>query len=403
MRIYQPIFTLLFIACISLTPALNGEDHVSIGFERVQISDKYFSEGINFGDFNHDGKTDIVCGPYWYAGPAFKQQTAIYPPKDFPNDRGYSNNFFSFVDDFNGDEWDDVVVVGLPGTPAHWYENPRKQNGTWQKHFAFSAVNNESPSFLDLTGDGRAELICSFGGKLGYVTPNRSNPTQPWTFHPISPQGRWQKYTHGLGVGDVNGDKRQDILTATGWWEQPASLEDDPQWTRHAYKFSGKRGGAQMFAYDIDGDGDNDIITSLDAHGWGLSWFEQVKRGDETIDFKPHVIMGDKADDNPQGVRFSQLHAMQLADLDGDGLQDLVTGKCYWAHNGRDPGAREPSVVYWFRLTRKDGKAQFVPQQIDDKSGVGRQVSICDVDGDDRLDILTSNKKGVFAFFGKSN
>jgi hypothetical protein len=401
MRLNYAAHTFLVITCCFQLPILRGDEQAAVEFDRIQLSDNYYSEGIRFGDFNRDGKVDVVCGPYWYTGPAFKQRTAFYPPKEFPNDRGYSDSFFSFVDDFNGDGWDDVLTVGLPGTPAHWYENPQGKEGDWQKHLAFSAVGNESPSFQDLTGDDLAELICSFGSKLGYVTPNRSQPTRPWTFHPISPEGPWQKYTHGLGVGDVNGDTRQDILTATGWWEQPASLENDPQWTHHAYTFSNKRGGAQMFACDIDGDGDNDVITSLDAHGWGLSWFEQVKVDSGNIDFKPHVIMGDKVADNPFGVRFSQLHAMALADLDGDGLQDLVTGKCYWAHNGRDPGAREPSVVYWFRLVRQDGKAQFVPAQIDGNSGVGRQVSICDLNGDSVLDILTSNKKGLFAFHGK--
>ena len=38
-------------------------------------------------------------------------------------------------------------------------------------------------------------------------------------------------------------------------------------------------GGSQMFAYDVNGDGLNDIITALAAHGFGLAWYEQYREG----------------------------------------------------------------------------------------------------------------------------
>lgn len=78
-----------------------------------------------------------------------------------------------------------------------------------------------------------------------------------------------------------------------------------------------------MYAYDVNGDGRNDVITSYDAHGFGLGWFEQNADGS----FKEHKIMGSKPEENAQGVKFSQLHSMRLVDVDGDGLLDLVTGK----------------------------------------------------------------------------
>ena len=106
-----------------------------------------------------------------------------------------------------------------------------------------------------------------------------------------------------------------------------------------------------MFAYDIDGDGDNDVITALNAHAYGLAWYEQVKDGDK-ITFKKHTVMTDKPEGNPYGVCFSQPHAMACVDIDGDGIKDIVTGKRYYAHNGRDPGAHDPAVIYWFRTTR---------------------------------------------------
>ena len=108
--------------------------------------------------------------------------------------------------------------------------------------------------------------------------------------------------------------------------------------------------------------------------------------------------MGASKDDNPFGVAFSQLHAIDCRDVDGDGRVDIVAGKCYWAHNGADPGARDPSVLYWFRNTVTDRGIEFIPHLIDDDSGVGRQISVVDVNDDGLVDVVTSNKKGCFVF-----
>ena len=157
-----------------------------------------------------------------------------------------------------------------------------------------------------------------------------------------------------------------------------------------------------MFAYDVNGDGLNDVVTSLDSHGWGLSWFEQVRTGDR-ITFQEHAIMSkqEKNTDNPYGVQFSQLHALELADMDGDGLKDIVTGKTYRAHDFVDPGARQDPVVYYFRLTRQDGQVEFIPHQIDDQTGIGRQLVSGDLNGDGLLDLVVGNKNGAFVFIQK--
>jgi hypothetical protein len=97
--------------------------------------------------------------------------------------------------------------------------------------------------------------------------------------------------------------------------------------------------------------------------------------------------------------QFSQTHAIRLVDINGDGLNDLVTGKRYFAHMGKDPGGNEPAVLYWFELRRgDDGSVEYIPHKIDNDSGVGTQFEIADMNGDDQPDIVTSNKKGVYVF-----
>lgn len=382
-------------------------------FETRQISEHFWSEGAAVGDINRDGRADVVSGPYWYEGPEFRARHEIYPATTFferkrddgttatiPGFEGalgvankYSDNFLAFTRDFNGDSWPDVLVIGLPGEAAHWYENPRGAGDGWKKHLVFGVVDNESPAFVDITGDGKPEIVCNSGGYFGYVEQTAADPTQPWTFRPVTPRGTWQRYTHGLGVGDINGDGRADLIEAGGWWEQPASLEGQPVWTLHTTDFGA---GAQFHAYDVNGDGRNDVVGSRNAHGYGLAWYEQTREGD-TIAFVRHDIMRDSAGPNPNGAAFSQIHAIELADIDRDGLKDIVTGKRFWAH-GRDgdPEPNAPAVLYWFRLVRTGANVEFVPQLIDDDSGVGTQVVVADATGDGLPDVIVGNKKGTF-------
>ncbi|MEX2215793.1 MAG: FG-GAP and VCBS repeat-containing protein [Phycisphaeraceae bacterium] len=395
-------FAALLVAMLS-GPAAKAEEYKVRTFTKIHITDKFYSEGAYYGDFNKDGKMDVVSGPFWYEGPEFKKSHEIYPVKAF-DPHGYSENFVCYTHDFNGDGWTDVLVLGFPGKESYWYENPQGKEGHWKRHVAVKVTDNESPTFGDLTGDGKSEIIFHTGGVLGWAEPNWKDATQPFTVRGLSPKGGWQRFTHGYGFGDVNGDGRMDILEKDGWWEQPASLEGDPQWKRHVRPFG--QGGAQMYAYDVDGDGDNDVITSLQAHNFGLSWFENTGKSDKgEINFKEHRIMGSKPEENKYGVKFSQLHAVDLVDMDGDGVKDIITGKRYWAHGPKgDAEPDAPAVVYWFKTVRsgtpgtpgKAGEVDFIPYLIDDNSGVGTQVAAADVNGDGLPDIVVGNKKGTF-------
>ena len=379
----------------------NGSEIV---WKTDRLDDVFFAEGATAGDLDGDGHVDVISGPYWYPGPDFQERFPIYPAKPF-DPHGYSDNFFSYVDDINGNGLNDVLVIGFPGAAAHWYENPgldsiRDPEAGWKKHLVLDIVDNESPTFADLTGDGEREVVCSRDGYFGYAKRNPADPTAAWRFIPISDQSAGGRFTHGLGVGDIDGDGRLDLLEKTGWWQQPESLDGDPVWKKHPFAFSGP-GGAQMLVTDVDGDGLPDVITSLEAHGYGIVWYRQKRLG-ERIDFEPYTIVGRQPLDSPYGVVFTQPHAMTLADIDGDGLPDLVTGKRWWAHGPKgDAEPNAPAVVYWFRLQRREAgesgpPAVFVPQLIDDASGVGTDVQTHDLTGNGRPDVVVGNKRGTF-------
>lgn len=374
--------------------AAPAEDRALHRFARQELSNVYFSEGANAGDLNGDGKPDVVCGPYWYAGPDFLQKHEIYPPVPQPREK-YADNFFSWIHDFNADGAGDIFVVGFPGTPAYVYENPRNHAAGrhWKKHQVFDWVSNESPHFTDIDGDSKPDLVCTRDGFYGYATVDWSDGLKPWTFHPISDKSAAPKFGHGLGVGDVNGDGRMDLLIAGGWFEQPAAQPGSSVWKFHPAAFC--QGGAEMYAYDVDGDGDNDIITSLAAHDFGLAWFENIREGGQ-IKFRKHLIMGSTREENRYGVLFSELHSVALADIDGDGLKDIVTGKTYWSHHKKSPLWDAGAVVYWFQLARGKEGVDWIPHQADGESGIGRQISVVQINGDTLPDLVVGGMKGTY-------
>lgn len=373
----------------------SAAERTLISFETRQLTDTYYSEGASAGDIDGDGTDDVVYGPHWYKGPAFSEKFEIYPPVPQNRER-YADNFFSWVYDFDEDGDQDVFTVGFPGTPAHVYENPgnTRDAGHWKKHQTIDWVSNESPQFTNLIGDETPELICTRDGFFGFATIAKDKPMTDWTFYPISEKVAPERFGHGLGVGDVDGDGRNDIIFSGGWFQQPQENATDGRWKLHNVSFSQAYGGADMFAYDVDGDGYNDVITSHAAHDFGLGWYRQVREGNE-ITFEHNLIMGDRPSQNRYGVVFSEPHSVALADIDGDGLKDIVTGKTYYSHHRQSPMWDAGPVVYWFKLVRNKEGVDWVPYLAGNTSGIGRQLSVKDINNDGMLDFVVGGMLGA--------
>jgi hypothetical protein len=278
--------------------AQSGKAAVKVTWKKTVVDNVFRSEGVGVADVNKDGKLDVVAGEVWYEGPDWKKMHVIRKDVKF-DPLKYSESFCCYMGDFNNDSWPDVIVVPFPGKPCYWYENPQNKPGPWKEHLLATSACNETPLYADLLGNGKRVLIMGWQpkgndnmGQMVYFTPGK-DPTKPWDMNPISEPSQekkevpgTRKFSHGLGVGDVNRDGKLDVICTDGWWEQPSKVNGKP-WKFHPAKIG--EACADMHTFDIDGDGKNDVI-STSAHQFGLWWHKQQATASGTSSFVTREI-----------------------------------------------------------------------------------------------------------------
>ena len=385
-----------------------SDEQVGAAFRLQRLNDFYYAWSATAADVNRDGVLDVIAGPHYFLGPDYRVSREIYVTRIYNPGTEYAAAAMNIAHDYTGDGFPDVVVS--EGRSFVMYVNPGKELRRWDRYPAF-ANTAEVVAFHDVTRRRRARRDRAQQRHGVGRDGEHGRADIAVDCAPVSGPGYTVAAQHGLGAGDINGDGRVDVVTPYGWWEHPASGFARVPWPYHPVAFGrwpragASPGGGELRVADFNGDGLNDVVASLEAHGWGLAWFEQKRSATGEISWTQHMIIDDLASKNPGGVAISEIHAITTADVDGDGITDVIAGKRLFSHldSYTDPDPHGDAVLYVFRTVRDKrapGGATFVPQLVHNRSGVGSMVQTSDLNKDGAVDILTATNRGTFIFWG---
>lgn len=337
-------------------------------------------DSLRVGDINGDEKLDVVFATknelWWLPGPEDPKKPwnkfLIYKETD-----GYRTGVALADIDRDGDL--DILYGNA------WFENPGKSTDLpWRKHTIDPAWPQEARGIVtDLDGDGLPDIVLSDeeGGK-GESWFKRGKGIS-WYKGPADPKtGDWGKKivvnnysgVHSLQVGDFNRDGKPDIFAAemhTHGRHRVSIFESidisKNLWAEHVIADTGSH---KAKIGDLDGDGYPDIVgKNFEASSRSALRIDlwRNKIGERSIlplgRWKRHLL-DMKA--QPQAV------FVDCADLNGDGLPDIVTGKSWY----RNPGS--PSGVW---------------ERNDIGPGIENMAVVFDFDGDGDKDILGNQGK----------
>ena len=198
--------------------SLQANESDPVLFRRWEINSASEFSACAAVDVDHDGRLDIYCGDRWYQAPSWKP----HKTRDVPLIRGRYDDYSNLPLDVDGDGWTDIISVNYRSKTLYWVQHPGSNAGEWQSHKIDSPGPSETGRLEDIDGDGVVDLLpngADFAAWYELVRPARGQVAGAvhWTRHDLPRE----LVGHGLGFGDVDGDGRDDLVSAADGCRPP--------------------------------------------------------------------------------------------------------------------------------------------------------------------------------------
>lgn len=321
-------------------------------------------------DVDGDGDTDVVGASYSADAVSWWENDGASPP-GWTQRRiagGFDGPYSVYATDVDADGDVDVLGAAYEADTITWWENDGGSPPGWTERNIESNFDGASSVFaIDLDGDGDTDVLgTDMDGDHVAFWENDGEEPPGWTRHNID-----DLFGGGYAVyaADLDGDGDVDVLAASvlghliDWWENEGGRP--PSWTSH--RMDGAFYAAtSVYAADLDGDGDIDVLGA--GGGDGIAWWEND--GSRPPGWTKHYVDDDFSAESVYGT-----------DVDGDGDVDVVG-----ASTSRD------DITWW----ENDGASPpaWTEHNVDDNFDGACSVYATDVDGDCDVDILGASWSG---------
>jgi surface protein len=355
----------------------SDSDNILIASDTVTIT-AYFSEPMTATPTI--SITGLVTNVVMSSGSASFTTASIATSADFPEE--------VFAADMDGDGDMDIISASFNDNTIAWYENNGASDPSWTAaNIATDNGGAKSVFAADIDGDGDMDIIsASYNDHTIDWYKNNNGDGSSWTAANIAPSSGSSKADRPESVfaADIDGDGDMDVVSASrndntiAWYEN--NNGDGSSWTATNI-VTNKNNAHSVFAADIDGDGDMDIV-SASAGDDTIAWYEN--NGDPNPSFTAANIS--TSADNVQSVF--------AADMDGDGDMDIVS-----------PDSNTPNneSVVWYENNNGDGSSWTATDIARGLVGDVTAVFGADMDGDGHMDILAAANPPHRVLFLKNN